>query len=115
DLSTVFWFNVATALFLYIIIFVTAPLIAAFYKLELLINIIRVYGISIVIKSFSTVHAIRFVKNLDFKTSFKIQLPSLLISGASGIFFAYIGFGVWALVLYPIIQAMISSVQYWFY
>ena len=115
DLSTVFWFNVGTACALYLIIFLTAPLIASFYKLELLIPIIRVYALSIVIKSFTSVQAIRFVKNLDFKTSFKIQLPSLLIGGALGILFAYNGFGVWALVLYPIIQSIISTVQYWLY
>lgn len=115
DLSTVFWFNVSTAIFLYIIIFFAAPLIASFYKLLPLVPIIRVYAISIIIKSFTSVQAIRFVKNLDFKTSFKIQLPSLFIGGAAGILFAYIGFGVWALVLYPIIQSIISSAQYWFY
>lgn len=85
DLSTVFWFNVGTALLLYIVIFLTAPLIASFYKLELLVPIIRVYAVSIIIKSFTSVQAIRFVKNLDFKTSFKIQLPSLFVGELSTI------------------------------
>lgn len=115
DLSTVFWFNVITACILYIILFISAPYIASFYKLEILTSVIRVYGIMLIIKSFTTVQAIRFVKSLDFKTSFIIQLPSLIIGGSIGILLAYKGFGVWSLVIFPLIQSLVSTIQYWFY
>lgn len=115
DLSTVFWFNIFTSLILYILIFSFAPLIAKFYKLALLVPIIRVYGLLLIIKSLTTVQAIRFTKDLDFKTSFKIQLPSLIIGGILGVALAYYGFGVWALVYYPLIQSLISTIQYWIY
>ena len=115
DLSTVFWFNVITSTLLYLLVFLIAPLIAKFYKLDLLTPIIRVYGLLLIIKSLTTVQAIRFTKDLDFKTSFKIQLPSLIIGGFSGVLFAYYGLGVWALVYYPLIQGAISTIQYWIY
>jgi O-antigen/teichoic acid export membrane protein len=115
DLSTVFWFNVSIAIVMYFVVFASAPLIADFYKLKSLTNIIRVYAIILIIKSFISVQAIRFVKSLDFKTSFKIQLPSLIIGGSLGILLAYNGFGVWSLVIFPLTQSLISSVQYWFY
>ncbi|WDF46963.1 lipopolysaccharide biosynthesis protein [Chryseobacterium sp. KACC 21268] len=115
DLSTVFWFNFFASIILYILIFLFAPLIANFYKLALLVPIIRVYGLLLIIKSLTTVQAIRFTKDLDFKTSFKIQLPSLIIGGILGVVLAYYGFGVWALVYYPLIQSLISTVQYWMY
>lgn len=115
DLSTVFWFNFCASLILYIVIFLFAPLIAAFYKLALLIPIIRVYGLLLIIKSLTTVQAIRFTKDLDFKTSFIIQLPSLIIGGLLGVILAWYGCGVWALVYYPLIQSLIATVQYWMY
>lgn len=115
DLSTVFWFNITISILLYGIIFITAPLVAKFYEVEILTPIIRVYSVVIVINSFVTVQSTTFIKELDFKTAFKIQLPSLLIGGVTGILMALNGFGIWSLVFYPIIQSTISAVQYWFY
>lgn len=115
DLSTVFWFNVLMALVMYGIIYFTAPFIADFYKVEVLTPIIRVYSLTIIIGSFTAVQATRFTKDMNFKTLFKIQLPSLIIGGVSAVLMAYNGFGIWALVFYPIIQSVISGIQLWGY
>lgn len=115
DFSTVFWFNIAVAMGIYGIIFMTAPFIAEFYTLELLTPIIRVYCLVLVINSFITVQHTRFVKEMKFKVLFTIQLPSLIISGIAGVIFAYYGFGVWSLVYSALIQSLLSTIQYWFY
>jgi O-antigen/teichoic acid export membrane protein len=39
---------------------------------------------------------------------------SVLISGAFGIFFAYIGYGVWALVIQQLVNALVSVIMFWF-
>lgn len=115
DLSTVFWFNFGVAVALYIIIFFSAPYIADFYKLSPLTSIIRVYCTVLIINSLVTVQVVKFTKELDFKTAFKIQLPSQIIGGLAGLLFAYYGFSVWSIVYYTLIQSIISTVQYWFY
>lgn len=115
DLSTVFWFNVMMALVMYAIIFFTAPFIADFYKVEVLSPVIRVYSLTIIIGSFTAVQATRFTKDMNFKTLFKIQLPSLIIGGIAAVLMAYNGFGIWALVFYPIIQSVVSGIQLWMY
>ncbi len=115
DLSTVFWFNIAVAFGVYWIIFFTAPLISRFYDVEILTPIIRVYCIIIFINAFVGVQSTRFVKNMDFKTLFKIRLPSLIIGGIVGVWMAWKGFGIWALVFYPIVQSTISTIQFWLY
>lgn len=115
DLSTVFWFNIAVAFGVYWIIFFTAPLISRFYEVEILTPVIRVYSIIIFINAFVGVQSTRFVKNMDFKTLFKIRLPSLIIGGIVGVWMAWKGFGIWALVFYPIVQSTISTIQFWLY
>jgi len=115
DLSTVFWFNIAVAFGVYWIIFFTAPLISRFYEVEILTPVIRVYSIIIFINAFVGVQSTRFVKNMDFKTLFKIRLPSLIIGGVVGVWMAWKGFGIWALVFYPIVQSTISTIQFWLY
>ena len=115
DLSTVFWFNLLTSFFLYSVIFLIAPLVADFYNLPVLKNVIRVYSITLIINALVTVQGVTFLKKLDFKTGFKVQIPSQIIGGLSGIFFAYNGFGIWSIVYYNIIQTTVSTIQLWIY
>ncbi|WP_336664167.1 lipopolysaccharide biosynthesis protein [Elizabethkingia meningoseptica] len=115
DLSTVFWFNIVISFLIYIVIFTTAPQISNFYNKPILTELIRVYAIILIVDSFVSVQAMRFEKELDFKTTFRIKLPSLLIGGALGIVLAWQGFGVWSLVYSAIFKNVISTIQYWFY
>jgi len=115
DLSTVFWFNFATAILLYFLIFLIAPLIADFYKIKELTLLVRIYCIILIINSLVTVQGVTFLKQLDFKTGFKVQLPSQIIGGVSGILFAYYGFGVWSIVYYTLLQNIAATTQLWFY
>lgn len=115
DLSTIFWFNLVVSCLAYLIIYFCAPLVAKFYEVEILTPIIRIYSIILIINALVTVQRTRFIKDMDFKTSFKIKLPSLIIGGSTGILMAYLGWGIWTLVYYPIIQTSISTIQYWFY
>lgn len=115
DLSTVFWFNIVISFLIYIVIFITAPQISNFYNKPILTELIRVYAIILIVDSFVSVQAMRFEKELDFKTTFRIKLPSLLIGGVLGIVLAWQGFGVWSLVYSAICKNVISTIQYWFY
>ncbi|MEN5130514.1 lipopolysaccharide biosynthesis protein [Elizabethkingia anophelis] len=114
DFSTVFWFNVMVSIFLYCLIFIFTPWIADFYNKPVLKELIRVYTIILVIDSFVAVQGVRFEKELNFKMTFRIRLPSIVIGGISGILFALYGFGVWSLVYAAIIKNVISTLYYWF-
>ena len=115
DYSTVFWFNIASAILIYLVIYLIAPLFARFYEVEILTSLIRVFSLILIIDSFAMVQGAKFVKELDFKKNFKIQLPSLLIGGACGVYFAMNGYGVWSLVYYSLIQNSIFMIQHWLY
>ncbi|WP_293887055.1 MULTISPECIES: lipopolysaccharide biosynthesis protein [unclassified Sphingobacterium] len=115
DLSTVFWFNMATTALLYLLVFIAAPWIGQFYQLPILGPIIRVYSIVLIIDSFVHVQAVLFDKKLDFKTTFKVRLPSVIVGGVAGIGFALAGMGVWSLVYSALLQNLLYTLQYWFY
>ncbi|NAW51327.1 oligosaccharide flippase family protein [Elizabethkingia argentiflava] len=115
DLSTVFWFNVIMSSIIYGVIFMLTPLIADFYHKPILENLIRVYAVILIIDSFVTVQSVRFEKELNFRTTFLIKMPSILMGGISGILFAWLGFGVWSLVYSALIKNVVSTLQYWFY
>ncbi|MHB2149546.1 lipopolysaccharide biosynthesis protein [Calditrichota bacterium LG25] len=115
DFSTTFYFNIVVASFFYLVLFFSAPLIAEFYKQPILIPLTRVVGLTLIINSFAVVQQTKYIIALDFKTQTKASLSSILISGAIGIYLAYSGYGVWAIVWQTISRRLINTVVLWFY
>lgn len=115
DYSTVFFVNLGSSIILYGLLFFTAPFIAAFYKQDILVNLVRVIGLVLIINAFSLVQSTKLNKDLQFKTQFKLQIPSLIISATTSIWMAYHGYGVWSLIAKDLIYATVASTQLWWY
>lgn len=98
DFSTAFYFNVGVSLFIYVVLFITAPLIAVFFKEPQLVVITRVLSLNFVLGAFNIVQQSKLQKSMDFKPLTIIALISNVLSGVVGVLMAYNGFGVWALV-----------------
>jgi O-antigen/teichoic acid export membrane protein len=113
DYSTVFFFNLIGSIIIYWMLFFAAPLIAAFFSQRILINIIRIYCLTFIISAFSEVQLTRLTKEMNFKLQMTIAIPSLIGSGALGMFLAYKGYGVWSLVWMGVCQSFLSTVQLW--
>lgn len=111
DLSTVFFFNLSASIFFYILLWITAPLIADFYNEQVLVNLIRISGLTLIISSFCTVQNIVMTANLQIRTQTYISLISQIPSGCLAIYWAYKGWGVYALVFQSVIAAFIRSVS----
>ena len=113
DYSTVFVFNFAVSSSFYILLFFVAPLIANFYNMPQLVVLTRVLAINIVINSLAIVQRTRLIINIDFKTIAKVNVVSVIAGGLSGVTFAYLGFGVWALVIQNLVRATVSVIMFW--
>lgn len=113
DNSTVFYFNIGVGIILYIILFLSAPLIAKFYNEPLLIPITRTIGLSLILNSLVVVQRAILTVQLDFKTQAKASLTGAVISGTIGIWMAYSGFGVWAIVWQQISNFAVITALLW--
>ena len=113
DYSTVFFWNLGMSLLMYIVLFLTAPLIARFYKMPILSSILRVQGIVLIIHAFSIIQANQLRKQLRFKKLAIISLTTSIVALSVTIVMAYNGFGVWALVTMNLLTAFIPAVIYW--
>ena len=113
DFSSVFLANLGLSGVLYLILFVTAPLIAAFYNEPHLITITRVLSLNVVFGALGAVHNAIMAKSLEFKKSFIRGLSNILTYGVVGVFLAYSGFGVWALVYAKLAGQLVGSVVLW--
>lgn len=108
DLSTVFFINIFFSIIIYIILFLCAPFIATFYNQPLLSPIIKVYCCTLVIYSLVGVTKTILTIDLDFKTQSKISVLSSVLSGLTGIYLAWSGLGVWALVIQSVAMAILN-------
>jgi len=115
DLSTVFIFNMGVSIIMFFLTYCIAPFFAEFYKIEILTSIIRVYAVVLIINALFSVQSTILTKNLKFKTQFKMQIPSLIVSGALGLILAIKGYGVWSLVYMAICQSSMQALQHWIY
>lgn len=113
DNSTVFYFNILVSIIIYFICFFVAPLVADFYEEPDLTPIVRVLCLITIINSFAIVQRVLFTIKIDFKSQAKASLIAAIISGVVGIYFAYQGFGVWALVWQQIVNAALLSLILW--
>ena len=115
DYHTAFIFNMAVAVFLYVVLFLCSPIIAAFYEEPQLISLTRVLGLSLIISSLSIVQTTRLTISLDFKTQSKASLIGVVIGGIVGIVLAYTGFEVWALVIQSLVSKMLTTISLYYY
>lgn len=115
DFSTVFYFNIVVALLVYLILYFSAPYIALFYKEPLLDIITKWVGVNIIISAFSIVQRAKLTIQLDFKTQAKASLISVVASGVLGVFLAYYGYGVWALVTQALLNNLLDTFLLWLF
>ncbi|WP_251623404.1 lipopolysaccharide biosynthesis protein [Odoribacter lunatus] len=115
DYSTVFYFNIVVGLLLYGVLFLSAPLIAAFYDTPQLTVLTRVIGLNLFFNSLAVVQRAILTIKVDFKTQAKASFGAAVLSGGVGIAMAYAGFGVWALVMQTILNGLMNTILLWIY
>ena len=114
DFSTVFFFSLVLAALLYAILFVVAPYISIFYNQTQLTPVIRVLSLSLLFYSFNSVQRAYVSRFMLFKKLFISALIAVLLSGSIGIYLAYMGYGVWALVWQTILNQFFTTIIMWF-
>ena len=122
DYNAVFWFNITTAVILYIILFLAAPLITSFYQrsgfstgynLENLTPLTRVCALGFVIASFGTAHYAYLFRTLQVKQKATITIISLTTSNLVGITMALCGCSYWSLAIQSLVYVSSNSILFW--
>ncbi len=113
DFSSVFYFNFAVCIILYLIMFFAAPLIASFYGMTELMSIVRVISFTIVISGVKGIQQSYVSRNMLFKRFFFATLGGTIFSAILGIRMAYAGCGVWALVAQQLSNMALDTLILW--
>lgn len=114
DYSTIFYWNIIVSIFLYLVLYVSAPLIASFYNMPSLKLILRVQGIILLLNALIIVQENQLRKKLEFKKLSVIYITSSVVSVVVAIMMAYNGYGVWSLVAQQLSCSFCTVVMLWY-
>ncbi len=113
DFSSVFWFNIVWCLILYLILFLCAPLISGFYRRSELTLVLRILGLQIVISGVKNIQQAYVSKTMQFRKFFFATLGGTIGAAVIGIWMAYHGYGVWALVAQHLFNNLVDTIILW--
>ncbi len=115
DYATVFYFNLAAAVVLYALFYISAPFIAEFYSLPELTDVARVVSLALIINGLSIVQTAKLTIDLNFRLQSLVSIVAVAVSGVVGIVLAYNGLGVWSLVFQMLGAAFCRTVALWLF
>lgn len=114
DYSTILYCSTVFSIVVYLILFFTAPLIAAFYNLPILTLIVRVMGLRLIVGAYNSIQHAYVSHHMLFKRFFFSTLFGTAVSAVVGIYMAYTGFGAWAIVAQYLTNTIIDTVVLFF-
>lgn len=109
DYSSICFCGLIMSVFLYVVIFVSAPIIEAFYDQENLTILLRVLALRLPLSSLYAIQRAYVAKNFLFKMQFAASSSASFLAGLTAIVMACAGFGVWALVVQQLVTVLLSS------
>lgn len=100
DFYSALWFNLGFSIVIYLLLFLIAPYLASYFGsgYEVLCPVLRVLGLRIIVASINSIQQAYVARRMIFKKFFWATLFGTVASAVVGIFMAYSGYGVWALV-----------------
>ncbi|MEA4928380.1 MAG: lipopolysaccharide biosynthesis protein [Candidatus Limiplasma sp.] len=104
DLSSVFYLSLGIAAGCYALLYVTAPLIAAFYRQPELTALMRVLALVLLPGALNSVQQAVIARQMSFHTLMWASIAANVLSGAAGIAMAAAGAGAWALIVQQLVN-----------
>lgn len=105
DTQTTFSFNFIVSIGLCVLLFVSSPFVEDFFELVGLSSYLRIASLILVFNSFVIVPTCILKVKQDFKAISLANFTSTLISGIVGVWMAYLGQGVWSLIIQHLLRS----------
>lgn len=113
DKTTVFYTNLALAVVVYVVLFITAPAISRYFHNPEIKDLLRVIELIVVIDAFAAIQSTLLTRKMDFKALAQYKIISIVIAVVVSIILAYAGFGVWSLVVQYLLFSFCRAFLLW--
>lgn len=112
-LSSIYWVVLSIGILMNILLYFSAHAIAEFYNASELTNILKVLSFTFPITSATIMHQTLLEKDLKFKQIAFYETAAVIVGSLSAIALAFMGFGVWSLVIQSLANAATLSLILW--
>lgn len=109
EYSSIYWLNIFISLFLYVILFIMAPVAAKFYNEPDLHAVIIILGVNLLLMAAGRQHRTIMQKQFQFKSIAITELFSYVCGLIAAITLAVHGFGVYSLVYSSLLSSCLSN------
>lgn len=114
DFSSILYLSLFVSLVIYLVLFFAAPFFAGFYKQSSLCPLLRVISLTLFFGAVNSVQSAYVSKTMQFRRFFFSSMGAVVGSGIAGVVLAYLGFGVWALVIQQLANIFLTCLILWF-
>jgi PST family polysaccharide transporter len=113
QLSTCFWLNLIIAVILIGGSVLCAPLVAQFYRTEILSSVIIVSSLSFIPRMMGSVNKALLTRELAFKTMAAPDIIGIMVFSVLVIPMAWSGLGLWSIILANLIGVWATTIALW--
>ncbi len=110
DFDSVFWIGLGVSVIIYLILFLGASWVADFYARPELIPLLRVLALTLIVNVYGGIQGAELQRRLAFDLTFRVGIVRFLVTSATGISFAMLKYGPWALVLSTLLGGIATVV-----
>lgn len=97
EYSAVFFFNVLTAVGMYLLLLAITPTLARYYHAPVMLQLAPVLFLLVPVNSLANIQNTLLIRNFGFKTISQYTLWGTVVGGAAAVAMAVAGCGVWSL------------------
>lgn len=113
-LDTAFWTNLTLGLLMAAALYATAPFLADSFSEPRLSKVLRFLSLTLILNSCIGVQTAILSRHFQFKALALRTILSSVLGGGVGIYMAFMGYGVWALVGQQVIISLTGLFVLWF-
>lgn len=111
--NAVFWLNMLIAGILALGLFLAAPLLQTWFKMDGLASVLRWVCPVLLLQALAAVQVAQFRRDLKMRPVALRELVASLLGGAAGIYAALTGWGVYALVVNVLVGQFLGTIFLW--
>ena len=112
-LSSIFYFNIAVGIILFVMLYFLAWPIAGFFNNRDIVHLLQVIGITFIISALTLVQQALLEKSMFFKRVVTLEIVALTIGSAVGIIGALNGLGIYSLIISTLLTSGLFSIGLW--
>ena len=112
--DSVFTMNLMVGIVLTVAVYAVAPLISLYFQNTAMTPLVRCLGLSFIINAIGAVHIVLLKKDLNYKKKILPDIGGATVKGIVSIAMAFMGYGVWSLVVGQLIGATMRVIIVWF-